>query len=47
MSHELLQISEGEFNIRQLGDNEALLYKSMRLEAIQTERDNVQIQYTC
>lgn len=37
MDKEQLQIEMGVFNIRQLHKNEARLYKSIRLEAIQSE----------
>ena len=37
MDKEQLQIGMGIFNIRQLGENEASLYKAIRLEAIQKE----------
>lgn len=37
MKKHLLQIEKGNYKIRQLGEDEALIYKSMRLEAIQTE----------
>lgn len=37
MSNTPLQIEDGAFSIRQLQEHEALLYKSMRLEALQTE----------
>lgn len=37
MNKHLLQIEKGNYKIRQLGEDEALFYKSMRLEAIQIE----------
>jgi hypothetical protein len=37
MEKDQLQIEMGAYKIRQLHESEALLYKSMRLEAIQTE----------
>lgn len=37
MENSLLQFEKDVFKIRQLDENEAFLYKSMRLEAIQSE----------
>jgi len=46
MEETLLQIDNGMYKIRQLKESEAVLYKTMRLEAIQTEASMFRISTT-